>query len=1103
MDPATEAQVIAARPDRSTWLSANAGSGKTRVLTNRVARLLLRGTLPQNILCLTYTKAAASEMQNRLFKTLGRWAMLADQALREELVALGEGPPENLARARTLFARAIDAPGGLKIQTIHSLCSSILRQFPLEGGVSPQFRELDEVGQTRLIEEVLEAIAGHPSLGKLAAVLPDDGFVSIARQVAGRSDEFRKPLGRSAVFRKFGVREDESLGSLLGRTVSRDDLAFLRGLAIPLRREGSSNDIKAGDVLEQLPEVPSRHALDLLFGVLLFQASAKTPFAARIGKFPTKKTRESLSIVAHMPRLETIMRRVETARRELVNLDAAETTIALQDFAEAFLPEYTAAKQARAALDFDDLILRTRDVLNSPALPWVLYRLDGKIDHVLVDEAQDTSPAQWEVIQAIAQELGSDQTRPRTLFVVGDKKQSIYSFQGADAAGFDSKEGEFRNVLAEGIEGRELLHSFRSSPAILSVVDAVFSDPGLAGLSGPSKHVSYFPDMPGRVDLYPLVEEPDAPDEPDWFDPVDRPVDNAASVKLGQGIANLISNLLENETIVGENGPRRVLPGDIMILVQRRSEVFDQILRACKKKGLDIAGADRLRIDAELAVRDLVALLSFLALPEDSLSLAAALRSPIFGWSEQELYTLAQGRGEDVYLWQELRSRKSEFPQTYDMLSALLDKVDYARPFELLETILGEFGARQRLLERLGGEAADGIDELLNRALTHERDTVPSLTAFLAEFDAESIEIKRQPDGSENLIRMLTVHGAKGLERPIVILPDTTAGEANRSGQILSDEDGTTIVMPRRDVAHEKVQLAKDRQRVADAEERGRLLYVAMTRAESWLIVSGKRPKSNKVLFNWHEKVAEGMQGVGAREIEGEPGSLRVEHGVWPSVARSASSDTGTQFPKTTILDAPIPSPNRTETPLSPSDLGGPKVIPGDHRDEVGNKRRGRMIHLLFEHLPGADNPEEVAQTLLTQSPDRADSDEIPELVNETLRNLSLHPKIFGPESLAEVPITSSHLPSLGREISGAIDRLVVTPDRILAVDFKTNAVVPDRPEDTPEGLLRQMGAYLEALEQIYSERSVEVAILWTATCKLMPLPHAIVRDALQRSTIS
>ncbi len=1100
MDAATEAQIIAASPDRSTWLSANAGSGKTRVLTNRVARLLLRGTLPQNILCLTYTKAAASEMQNRLFKTLGRWAMLEDRALRAELTTLGEAPPEDLSRARTLFARAIDAPGGLKIQTIHSLCSSILRQFPLEGGVSPQFRELDEAGQTRLIEEVLETLADHPSLAKLSAVLPDDGYVSLAKQVAGRSDEFLGPSDRAAAFRKFGVPTGETLDSLLERAISRDDLAFLRGLAIPLRREGSTNDIKAAAVFEQLPETSSRYALDLLVGLVLLK---KPPFSAKIGDFPTKGMRESASMIAQMPRLETIMRRVETARLDLINLDAAETTAALQDFAEAFLPAYTAVKQTRAALDFDDLILRTRDVLNSPALPWVLYRLDGNIDHVLVDEAQDTSPAQWQVIQAIARELGSDETRPRTLFVVGDKKQSIYSFQGADAAGFDSKEGEFREVLAQGIEGRDLLHSFRSSPAILSVVDAVFSDPGLAGLSAPANHSPYFPGMPGRVDLYPLIEEPEAPDEPEWFEPVDRPVDNAASVRLGEGIAELIENLLENETIAGENGPRRVMPGDIMILVQRRKEVFDQILSACKKKKLEIAGADLLRIDTELAVRDLVALLSFLALPEDSLSLAAALRSPIFGWSEQELYSLAQGRGKDAYLWQELRRRKDEFSQTYQTLSALLDKVDFLRPFEFLETILGEFGARQRLLERLGSEAGDGIDELLNRALTHERDAVPSLTGFLSEFDAETIEIKRQADGSEDLIRMLTVHGAKGLERPIVILPDTTAGEANRSGQILSDDEGTAIVMPKLEAAHDRVLLARERQHVAEAEERGRLLYVAMTRAESWLIVWGKRPKTNKVQFNWHETVAEGMRLVGAEEIDGKPGSLRVAHGAWPENVSVAADSVTEQAAVPAIPDTPFAPVRSVETRLNPSDLGGAKVGAGEHRDESGNKRRGRLIHLLFEHLPGADDPMQVAQILLVQSPDKAKREEIPELVNETLRNLSLFPDIFGKGSLAEVPIASAQLPSLGGKISGAIDRLIVTAERVVAVDFKTNAIVPDRPEDTPEGLLRQMGAYLEALEQVYPDRSVDVAILWTSACKLMPLPHAIVREALRNSTIS
>ncbi len=1106
MDAATAVQVAAADPLQSTWLSANAGTGKTRVLTNRVARLLLKGTNPRNILCLTYTKAAANEMQNRLFATLGRWAMLEDGALRQELHSLGESPPDNLSEARTLFARAIETPGGLRIQTIHSLCATVLRQFPLEGQVSPSFREMDDAQQLRLIGDVLDELAEtDPSvLVDVSRFHPDDSLVPLAQDVGGEEDAFEAAQDPDKIFEAFGVSPDLTCDRILKDALGQGEIAFLKEFQSVLPNPLGPTDLKLSTVLAGLPKQPSRSTLEALSGVLLYGKSAKSPFAAKIGALPTKAVRESERLAPHMPRFNDVMERVETARAHLMSLDAATKSVALHRFAHRFLPAYRDAKQANGVLDFDDLIRRTRDVLSSEALPWVLFRLDGQVEHVLVDEAQDTSPEQWQIVRALAEAMAGDPDRGRTLFVVGDKKQSIYSFQGADAAGFDRKEAEFNTLLHGKLCSSELLCSFRSSPAILRVVDQVCA--GLGGLGETAaRHEAFHEAQPGRVDLLPLVPRPETMEEPPWHHPVDRPVDNAPDIVLGTEIAKLVRELLDRESIPGEDGDfRRVGPGDIMILVQRRGLLFDQIIQACKAEDVPIAGADRLKIGAELAVRDLLALLTFLTLSEDDLSLASALRSPLLGLGEQDLYRLASSRPPGRPLWAELRNRVDEFPGVVAMLDDLRRTVDFMAPYEMLEHVLGRHGGRQRLLARLGPEAEDGIDELLNQALAFEQDAVPTMTGFLARVQSGDIEVKRRLEGAEDLVRVMTVHGAKGLESPIVILPDTMASDHARSGGIVSGPDGIPLASLPDDECPELLREAKVQKKAEDIEERNRLLYVAMTRAKQWLIAGGvERAARTDTPLNWYKSIEDALHSLGAIPCEEPPDVLRLQHGHWPgpeSVSAAPRSVDGRALPGFLVDDAPEFEP--AVFPASPSDLGGAKVSGGGASDEGRALRRGRQIHLLLEHLPGQRDPEAMAERLLSHGPDRAEADEIDELVTQALANLERHPRLFGGDALAEVDV-SAHLLTLDHAISGTIDRLILRPGRVVAVDFKTNAVVPECPEDTPEGLLRQMGAYLEALELIYPDREVDVAILWTETCELVLLPHAIVRKALARSTIS
>ncbi|WIF33174.1 double-strand break repair helicase AddA [Lentibacter algarum] len=1114
---ATIAQIDAARPDASTWLSANAGSGKTRVLTDRVARLLLEDVDPQNILCLTYTKAAASEMQNRLLKRLGTWAMKSNTELEQELAELGAAvgaDPSYYKNARRLFAKAIETPGGLRIQTIHSFCASLLRRFPLEAGVTPQFTELDDRSSAQLREQVADDLATS-SEGKLLldmiSHLGGNEFEKFTASIVSNKAKFAQELTRADVCKTFNIPADLTQDKLLSEVFLGGEVELIAQILPFLAASEKVSDNRAHDKLATV-KGPSLGAL-LTFESAFLTSSGKNPFSAKLTSYATNDTRELYSHLA--PQIEALILRVEAARPRRVALAAAQSTLALHAFSRAFLARYDAVKQARGWLDFDDLILKTKALLTNPQVAeWVLYRLDGGIDHILVDEAQDTSPEQWAVIEELAREITSGQgaqaEKPRTIFVVGDKKQSIYSFQGADAAEFGRMQNLFQDKLSlheKPLHSRNLAYSFRSASAILNTVDAVFEEQDGAGFEADARHIAFHETMPGRVDIWPIVEKNDKAEDPLWYDPLDiLTPDDPVSV-LAAKIASSIKQMIDSKALIptkhtdGTWQARPIHEGDVLILLQRRSDLFHEIIRACKLVGLEVAGADRLRIGEQIAVKDITALLKFLATQEDDLSLAAVLRSPLFGWSEQELFTLAANR--KGYLWEALRSETVTHSATLEILNDLRRVTDFLRPYDLIERILTRHKGRQNILARLGYEAEDALDAFLTQALNYERASVPSLTGFLSWLESDDPEIKRQTEAAGKRIRVMTVHGSKGLEAPIVIMPDTADRKNEFRGQIVGIE-GTALYKQSKDDSPAVLQDAVDQQIAAQQAERERLLYVSMTRAEKWLIIAaaGEAKSGGN---SWYESVSNAAQKLPFEPVSHDGQIIqRLESGDWTALIDHSQSDLpqDAQIPLEPQFTKSAPDgPSRPQT-FSASNLPGAKALAGsDGLDETAAMRFGTKVHLLLEHLPSVSPAERsmLAQSLLFDFDEKEENAAVCAEVETVLSNKDLAP-LFAEDALSEVALSAPST-TLGKRLHGIIDKLVLSEDRVLAVDFKTNATVPEAPQDTPLGILRQMGAYSEALALIYPNRKIETAILWTKTASLMTLPQDIVMKAYQDTT--
>ena len=1090
LDDATRAQRRAARPEYSTWLVANAGSGKTKVLTERVARLLLAEVEPQRILCLTYTKAAASEMQNRLFRTLGSWTMLSNGRLAEELSALGDPGPfsdELLAKARTLFARAVETPGGLKIQTIHSFCSTVLRRFPLEAGVSPDFKEMDDRLAKLLQREVLEelALSNNPGMEAMAAYQSGEEVEKWIGEVLRHKQVLTQPKTRSDILQTHELSDDLTLESVCEPLRSREVADLVDRVGTALQTSGKRDQEYGRKLLDADFSGTAEKILRQLEAAML---NAKGE--PRGTWFPSKKAREGI-IANEEAAYDAICEEVAAARLKRLSLDAADRTIALHQFARSFLPAYEARKAQGGWLDFDDLINRTRTLLShGPSAAWVLYKLDGGIDHILVDEAQDTSPEQWEVIRTLAEEFlageGANENG-RTIFVVGDKKQSIYSFQGADPRAFDGMRAHFETMLKEApkpLQDAELQHSFRSSAAILDVVDTLFEASDHAGLGQESRHKAFKDQLPGRVDILDPWEKVD-PETGAWHEAVDRLGETDHRRQMAEALADRIAKMIGSERIpiIDRLGRRDkvVEPRDILILVQRRSEVFNEIIRACKARGVPMAGADQLNVAQELAVRDITAILSFLATPEDDLALASTLKSPFFGWDDAALFELAYNRT-GAYLWQALRQRQADFPGTYAVLRDMRDRADFLRPYELIERLLTWHGGRHSIRSRLGAEADDAVDALLAQALAYEQAETPSLTGFLTWLSADDVKIKRAIDSAANVVRVMTVHGSKGLEAPIVIMPDTALRKKKPVDRIAQEDELVVWRGSKDDCPPDRLPF-RDAESDRQDEERQRLLYVAMTRAECWLIVTAAGDVEDRTSRGWYAQISDALAKLETHPIEG---GRRYQKLSWPEPAQEECIAERTEQQR---LILPSPAKAAALTTIAATDLGGAKTMLGTEEDEDA-LARGVAIHALLENLPRIDRAlwpdyaEHLGATdLLAEAQAVFDTPELQHL--------------FSPESLVEVPISAD----LGtHRLHGIIDKLVISKDEILAVDFKSNRMEPATANEVPEGILRQMGAYAVALRQVFPDKKIRLAILWTQSAQLMELTQASVMEALQRS---
>jgi ATP-dependent helicase/nuclease subunit A len=1124
---ARDPSIRAADPARSAWVAANAGAGKTFTLANRVTRLLLAQTAPEKILCLTYTKAAAAEMQGRLFKQLGEWSMLPDADLAERISEIGADPggAEQLRQARRLFAKALETPGGLKILTIHAFCQNVLTRFPLEADVPASFDVLDDQTARELTAEARRRVLERAGSGDAlrAAAL---GFLLTQTSETTLNDILDAAL--SADGRKLErfleriAARNETISTAIRRAHGADPTRGPHALVT----EFCSDLKRGGDTLREIAawlaggSAANAKTAEELSRVVAMEPSAEMYATYRKFLLTDKgEPRKKLAVKTLSEARPDLMETLETMQSELCAVEdqrraahAAALAEAALVVAEAVRHEYATAKRARGALDYDDLISRTQRLLErSDAAAWVLYKLDGGIQHVLIDEAQDTSPEQWRIVKALTAEFfagaGMDPGVTRTIFAVGDEKQSIFSFQGADPAQFDRHKTFFRDAATAAereFAVEPLTQSRRSVPQVLEFVDAVFaSDAARVGLTaeGAVLHHEAFRDKDkGRVEVWPTVKPSDDDESDPWDTPVDVTPKHSPAARLARQLALTIKGWIGKVVLPGHAKP--VKAGDIMILLPRREPVGTAIIRELKGLGVAVAGADRIKLTDQIAVMDLIALGRFVLLPRDDYNLAALLRSPLCAVSEEELFALAYER--KGTLWSELERRKDEAPAfgaAHEFLSGMRGRADFAPPYEFYMHALTGCGMRLKLLKRLGHEANDAIDEFLSLSLAYEAANTPSLEGFLHWIVQGGVEIKRDMERARDEVRVMTVHGAKGLESDIVILPDTTGvpSLSTDRGNLLYTEDGVLFPVSDRE-APQTVIAAKQTAKLKMLEEHRRLLYVALTRARDRLIVCGFEGKKGVREGSWYDLARAAAERIGLPiERDGETIHVIGEAGDDIAVQQSSSIKPARETPP--WLTTPPPA----ETPLPrlvrPSDAGDFEE-PAASPPGAKRFRRGLLVHAMLARLPdlAPDIRRDTAMKFLTAR--GLASEESQALTDETLAVLDdpVFAPAFAPGSRAEVGIVAD-LPELGTcaRVNGRLDRLAATDQDVLIVDFKTNRPPPASEGDLSRIYLTQMALYRAAATKIFPAKRIACALVWTEGPSLMPLSDALLDGEIAR----
>jgi ATP-dependent helicase/nuclease subunit A len=1044
----------ASNPEISTWVSASAGTGKTKILTDRVLRLLLKGEGFDKILCLTFTNAAAGEMKQRITTALDTWSKLDKHILAKELNKIigREATTQEISIARSLYDSYLKAEDSINIQTIHSFCQKLLKKFPLEASVSPSFKIIDEIKVDYILSQIKKHLMYQDDLEPITEYLSINFHELIIDEILSEI------IQHKAQFLK-----------------SKASLDNFKNKSIKLILELQNSNDSYYDLIKQSPVIQN---------IVAFKATTKELKEFFLTQQSQKKKRIVTQKIAKAG--SNLYSDLETIQDQIYTLDQKEKAEKLKNHSKLLfllgskiIEKYENYKSIKALLDYDDLIIYACKLLNdSAAKEWVLYKLDGGIDHLLVDEAQDTSNDQWSIIKALIDEFYSGheaEKNNRTVFVVGDEKQSIFSFQGADIDSFSHMNKFLKKKMSGArrhFENVNLEISYRSAKEVLDVVYHVFNRvreqmPGVFS-STLNQLQAFRSDHSGSVELWPICSTKNLTNE--FWPIIKSEVDTISSkVQLAQKISSYIKHKLGSGQILAATN-KAIAPNDFMILFRKRDEFTKEVISALQNDGVPVAGLDRITLRENLAVQDLLSIGKFVLNCQDNLNLATLLKSPTIGINEAFLYDISIKRGKhSIWDYINLTQHSSEKHRIlFEQLSIFLEIYQKTNVKTFFQYIVDILGFRETLNIFCGPDSNDAIDELLYACQDYASENNNSLQSFIFWIQSSNSSIKRDSSSSDK-VKIMTLHGSKGLQSPIVLLCDTTSLPTNNN-HFIWDKDGNCLsarsATDAPDYYRDLYQLEQEK----IYSEYLRLLYVGMTRAEDHLVVCGYTGNKSIAENCWFELVNKAMKEIA---VEVEDGRLiygtNSDH--FNSIIDKSPEIQRIEYfyPKNQILKKHVTKEPHVQ--YIPTSLW--QITPAQY---------GVIFHKILEDSVAAKEISSMHTHPLIGTLDKKSQKRIKKSIKLIAANIEFNRLIEHP-TLTELSIGTLHNEKVKL---GRIDLMIHLNKEIIIIDYKSDLNHAINLDTIPKNYINQLLSYKEIVEKIYPDHKIYTKILWLESGDLM-----------------
>jgi ATP-dependent helicase/nuclease subunit A len=1161
----------ASNPALNATVSASAGSGKTWLLITRIVRLLIEGADPGNIIALTFTRKAAGEMQIRLNQRLFEMATADDSDLEALLRIIDCGiTEENKKTAAGLYEKIMHSPYPVRIQTFHSFCQDILARFPLEADIPPGFDLLEDSSllQRQAWQMLFDKASLNASRSRLNKELdiimqfcngPDNTLNALNSFLNHRSDWWaytshsQNPVAyacnRLATLLDIEDLQDMKTDQLTEQFLSEANKVKLSQFAGLLREIKNKTSEKHAASIEQALhecETDSNTAFNLIKsafikkdGEILSQGRSLSPTLEK--KLGIENSRRFIEL--HLEISRDIMEVNELEKRLL----SYRINRAWYYAGSIYLDLFQQLKREMRLLDFTDLEWKCYMLLqHADNAHWVQYKIDQRIDHLLIDEFQDTNPTQWHLLSPILEEIAAGQQhRQRSVFLVGDEKQSIYSFRRANPA----LQAQASNWLADRLDARAtpLDFSRRSSPAIINCVNLIFDQPVIKNIMNSFvTHDTYLDSLPGKVLLFELFRQDDedtGENEQSTHEEIyfRNPLLQARELNTltarhreAEHIARQIQHLINKPEFITDQGKARCLEfGDIMILMRNRTHIAIYE-NALKQHGIPYIGSKKGGLLDNIEIQDLSCLLNTLMTPFNNLALAQVLKSPIFSATDEDLILLAQhndGSTGSQHWYERLLQlaadpesktghalrRASHLLPRWQQLAEQLPVHDCLDMIFSEGNIINRFIAASR--EENKQKVAANCQRFLELSLETDSGRYPSITRFLQRLNKLESHSDSPPEeplaqNNANQVTLLTIHGSKGLEAPVVFLADCNSNPRNTNAyaslvswpasqsrpvnfQLQLNRENTDQVT--RQLQQEKLN--------EQAREELNLLYVAVTRAREQLYISGSE-SGRRNNNSWYQTIYNGLEAATQKETgiddinqwayryaEYNVTTPDKKHNteIKQAVIDERLLKPFTAPPASTFMIAPGLSKNsifdnQENLPAQTADDGINDIKAEQHYA----RWRGVIIHRILELLcqtgeyPANNNTtgeiqQQIQSEILSGHP--AGIEQMDDCMQEAIStyNSAELETIFNPctgRSFNEMPLMYMQKQ---QAVYGIVDRVIKTDDTIYIVDYKSHQLNNTESLQTlAQQFLSQIGYYRNGIEKLWPDHLIKAGILFT-----------------------